>query len=254
MDKLKKNNIFNSNNYKPRLPPSNKILLSYLEIVNEYIVYTIENIKIKDEMLNSIIYRGLKILKHIFLILLLYTKNLNLVLYHGKKAYLYFVEFIDQIGEDNHSYLQLTSKDAVLFVYKKTIFEINNEYKSKMELSNEQKEELRTIGIILNSFNEIIYKIIKKDKKDYKNNIELSIQINNKILNLKKKKKNFKELNKFILYLSEQDIDNKKYSNLILKFINFFSKKNLKLPINNSTSLFEKEITINDIKELFTTN
>ena len=252
MDKLKKNNIFNSNNYKKVLPPSNKILSSYLEIINEYIVYTIENIKIKDEMLNSIIYRGLKVLKHIFIILLLYTKNLNLVLYHGKKAYLYFVEFIDQIGEDNHSYLQLTSKDAVLFVYKKTIFEINNEYKTKMILSPEEKEELKNIGIVLNSFNEIVYKIIKdEDKKNYKENVGLMISINNKIIILKRKRKNIKELYNLILYLSDKEIDNKRYYDILFKFINLYLKKDLKHPILNKLTLMGDDIDIGIIKSLF---
>ena len=63
-------------------------------------------------------------LKHIFNTLLLYTKNLNLTVYHCKKAYLFYVEFITQIGDENHSFLQLNSKDAVIFLYKKTIFEI----------------------------------------------------------------------------------------------------------------------------------
>ena len=61
----------------------------------------------------------------------MYTKNLDLTVYHCKKAYLFYVEFIGQIGDDNNSYLQLNSKDATLFVYKKTIFEINNEYRKQ---------------------------------------------------------------------------------------------------------------------------
>lgn len=189
MNNLKKNNIYNSNNYNDALPNTSKILSSYLEIVNEYVVYTIENIKLKGEMMDHILNRGLKILKHIFSILLLYTKNLNLVLYHGKKSYLYFVEFIDQIGEDNHSYLQLTSKDAVLFVYKKTIFEINNEFKTKMTLTDDEKLELKNIGNTLKIFNEIIYSIIEGDKENYKENILHSADINHKIISLIKKRK-----------------------------------------------------------------
>ena len=36
MNNLKKNNIYNSNNYNDVLPSTSKILASYLEIVNEY--------------------------------------------------------------------------------------------------------------------------------------------------------------------------------------------------------------------------
>lgn len=253
MNNLKKNNIFNSNNYKKSLPGTNKILSAYLEIVNEYVIYTIENIKIKDQMMDCILYRGLKILKHIFVILLLYTKNINLVLYHGKKAYLYFVEFIDQIGEEHgHSYLQLTSKDAVLFVYKKTIFEINNDYKSTMKISEEEKKEFKNIGSILSIFNEIIYKLIKTNKKeDYKHNIMLSIDINQKVINLYKKGKNMDILLDFIMYLSNKKLENEKYCIILHKFVSLYSKKEIKSDILNNLYKLGENIKISDIKTLF---
>jgi len=253
MNNLKKNNIFNSNNYKKSLPSTNKILSAYLEIVNEYVIYTIENIKIKDQMMDCILYRGLKILKHIFVILLLYTKNINLVLYHGKKAYLYFVEFIDQIGEEHgHSYLQLTSKDAVLFVYKKTIFEINNDYKSTMKISEEEKKEFKNIGNILSIFNEIIYKLIKTNKKeDYKHNIMLSIDVNQKVINLYKKGKSMEILLSFIMYLSNKNLENEEYCIIIHKFILLYSKKDIKNSILNNLFKLEENINIGVIKTLF---
>ena len=52
--------------------------------------------------------------------LLLYTRNLELSIYHTQKSILYYIEFIGQIGDDNHSFLKLNSKDATLFVFKKT--------------------------------------------------------------------------------------------------------------------------------------
>ena len=248
MNNLKKNNIYNSNNYNDTLPNTNKILSSYLEIVNEYVVYTIENIKLKGEMMDHILNRGLKILKHIFSILLLYTKNLNLVLYHGKKSYLYFVEFIDQIGEDNHSYLQLTSKDAVLFVYKKTIFEINNEFKTKMTLTDYEKLELKNIGNTLKIFNEIIYSIIKGDKENYKQNILHSADINHKIINLTKKKKNTEIVYDFLIFLNEM-VDKNNFTEHLNKFITLYQKKSLKDDFN--VKQIKLPLDINQIKIFF---
>ena len=106
---------------------------------------------------NFILLRGLKTLTHIFNILLLYTKNINLTVYHCKKAYLFYVEFIGQIGNDNHSYLQLNSKDATLFVYKKTIFEINNEYRETFEISDMEE---RDIFDYINKYTEIYNEIL----------------------------------------------------------------------------------------------
>ncbi len=248
MNNLKKNNIYNSNNYNDTLPNTSKILSSYLEIVNEYVVYTIENIKLKGEMMDHILNRGLKILKHIFSILLLYTKNLNLVLYHGKKSYLYFVEFIDQIGEDNHSYLQLTSKDAVLFVYKKTIFEINNEFKTKMTLTDYEKLELKNIGYTLKIFNEIIYSIIQGDKENYKQNILHSADINHKIISLVKKKKNTEVVYDFLVFLNEM-VDKNNFTEHLNKFITLYQKKSLKDDFN--VKQIKLPLDINQIKIFF---
>ena len=47
--------------------------------------------------------------------------------FHSQKSFYFYVEFIGQISEDQHSFLHLSSKDASIFVYKKTIFEINDE-------------------------------------------------------------------------------------------------------------------------------
>ena len=93
-------------------------------------------------LITFILLRGLHTLKHIFNTIILYTKNLELTVYHTKKAYLFYVEFIGQIGEDNNSYLQLNSKDATLFVYKKTIFEINNDFRQSYITNTKEKESL----------------------------------------------------------------------------------------------------------------
>ena len=52
--------------------------------------------------------------------------------YNCQKGYIYFIEFIGQISEDNHSFLQLNSKDASLFVYKKINFRNKQRYYKKL--------------------------------------------------------------------------------------------------------------------------
>ena len=75
----------------------------------------------------------------LFNMLLLYTKNIDLTISHCNKALYYYIEFIGQIADDSHSYLQLNSKDATLFIYKKTIFELNSEHRKNYTLSKEDK-------------------------------------------------------------------------------------------------------------------
>ena len=149
MESSKKTNIFEVKNYNKTLTIPNDIILSkFCELINEYLFHITENIIIQNRQYYIfILLRGLSTIKHIFNTMLLYTKNLDLTIYHTKKAYLFYVEFIGQIGEENNSYLQLNSKDATLFVYKKTIFEINNEYRKQFILDNDEKEKFKLFDI-----------------------------------------------------------------------------------------------------------
>ena len=163
MELSKKTNIFEVKNYNKTLTISNDIILSkFCELINEYLFHITENIIIQNRQYYIfILLRGLSTIKHIFNTMLLYTKNLDLTIYHTKKAYLFYVEFIGQIGEENNSYLQLNSKDATLFVYKKTIFEINNEYRKQFVLNNDEKERFKLFDIfsklVVEMFETVVY-------------------------------------------------------------------------------------------------
>ena len=71
--------------------------------------------------------QGVTTLTHVFKILLLFTRNLGLTAHHTQRAGYYYAEFIGQMGEDGRGFLQLNARDAALFVYKKTVFEINDQ-------------------------------------------------------------------------------------------------------------------------------
>ena len=98
----------------------------------------------------KVIQKGIAMLKNVTNVLFLYTRNTELIHKHLNKSFLYYIEFIEQIGEEGNTFLQLSSKDAVLFVYKKTLFEINTEYKKKMEYT---KQESLIIDDILTNLN-----------------------------------------------------------------------------------------------------
>ena len=135
-------------------------------VVNEFLLCTSQNIIVQNEKyLLFIIQRGLETLKHCFKILFMYSKNLDLTLHHCKKAYCYYVEFIGQIGDDNNSYLQLNSKDATLFVYKKTIFEIDNEFKKKFNMEAYENQYINLISIIFECYYEVITYILFNEQQ-----------------------------------------------------------------------------------------
>lgn len=149
------------------------VVRSFIDVINEYLFHAGDKISITNHAYYIfVLKRGCDTIKHIFNILFMYTKNLELTVHHCKKAFLYYVEFIGQIGDDNHTFLQLNSKDATLFVYKKTIFDINNEYKKKVEFTLNEKKKLKFINVSSNLFNELILFIL--DNENLKGDTRLS--------------------------------------------------------------------------------
>lgn len=120
----------NEDNYKKNFQSNIlEIMSKYEKLVIEYLLFIIENITIKNDTYNKfIIIRGLSTISHVFSTLLYYSNNLDMAYYHSQKSFYFYVEFMGQISEDYHSFLQLSSRDASVFVYKKTIFEAPNSF------------------------------------------------------------------------------------------------------------------------------
>ena len=125
------NTLSNSDNYKKKLDiPNSEIFNNYTSLINEYSNFFIDNTFIqKQTYFNYVYLKGIETISSVFKLLLLYTKNLSLTIFHCQKSFYYYIEFIGQIGDSNHQFLQLNSKDATLFVFKKTVFEINSDHR-----------------------------------------------------------------------------------------------------------------------------
>ena len=154
-----KMSILNVDNYLTKLSNNQRksYFNFYFRIINDYTKHIIDRVigNYDNEYYKFIIMRGAQTLKHIFINLLTYTKNINLTIHHCDKSTLYYVEFIEQIGNDNNSYLKLNSTDATLFVYKKTIFDINNEARKNLILTENEKQIIKLMECsskILNMF------------------------------------------------------------------------------------------------------
>lgn len=150
--------LYNTDNYKPLITNSlQEILNKFSEILIEYMRFISEKIKIKNKRHYAFIFeRGIETLIHVFSMTFYYTKNLDLTFFHSQKAYYFYIEFIEQISDDNITFLQLSSRDAVVFVYKKTIYDINNDYKKTcVPLTGEET----VIMDVLNSYMMIYKKI-----------------------------------------------------------------------------------------------
>ena len=132
------------------------------EIINKYVDLICEYFAFIDEKKNIIHKkqyrylrtRGLDTITHVFVMILFYTKNLELTYFHSQKSFYLYVEFIEQILDVQHTFLHLTSRDASVFVYKKTIYEIIPENR-KDELLNDGDLQFAKMHLLINIFKQI---------------------------------------------------------------------------------------------------
>lgn len=169
------NSLQNTNNYNKNLKETSKsIFTTYVNIINNYIYLFFDNVKIQNKTYHLYIFKkGLECLSHIFNILLLYTNNIEITKIYCEKSYFYYVEFISQIENTNNNFLQLNSKDASLFIYKKTIFDINNDIRKQFSINNNNKIKIINCKTLTKIYNSLI--LIKFNS--YSNNLK-NITIN----------------------------------------------------------------------------
>lgn len=158
-----KNNILqNANNYNNTITDNIfDIYNKFTSIINEFILHMLDNNKSKKVDIE--LYEGIKALTHVFKFLMLYTKNLELTLYHCQRAFYFYIEFMDQMNDESHSFLQLTVKDAILFVYKKTIYDINDDYRTNYNIESTKDEDI--LDVILSIYIEMLLLHICKSRE-----------------------------------------------------------------------------------------
>lgn len=139
----------------------------YINLLSEFTSQAQASISISNlDYYKYVIIKGIETVTHVFRMLLLYTRNIELSYYNCKKALYYYIEFIGQIGEDNHEFLKLTSKDAALFVYKKTIFSLHNSYKKEYKEGDDEKIKTNNLfhmtELILSAYKSSINNTVKE--------------------------------------------------------------------------------------------
>jgi hypothetical protein len=182
-----------SENYKSELNESTGVITKkYSELLCEYIKFIVENTNTKNKSFSKfIIIRGMDTITNVFNYILYYTKNIDLTYFHCQKSFYFYLEFVGQISEDEKMFLQLTSRDATTYVYKKTLYEISNEVKKINEtISNETKSKLDIINIYIQLYQTYLLKIIQIEKLSNTKNIDDIIEIFTSLCN---KLSNFNE-------------------------------------------------------------
>jgi len=192
INKDKNYSLHDTENYKKELVCTiSDVTSKYSLLIIEYFKFIQENIKVSSNVNLSkfIIIRGLDTITNVFLHILYYTKNIDLTYFHCQKSFYFYVEFVGQISDDEKMFLQLTSRDATTYVYKKTIFEINNEIKKiNQNASASFTEKLEIIKIYINIYQSYLLKIINTPKMNSEN-IEHFMQLTDKLNSLNNKSK-----------------------------------------------------------------
>jgi hypothetical protein len=151
-----------------------EIIDKYVAIICEYFAFIGE----KKNIIHKKQYpylrtRGLDTITHVFVMILFYTKNLELTYYHSQKSFYFYVEFIEQILDVQHTFLHLSSRDASVFVYKKTIYEIIPE--NRKDLGETNNIQFAKINLLINIYKQIPCAYIKDIHCQLQKNPNISI-------------------------------------------------------------------------------
>ena len=108
-----------------------------------------------------IITRAIETLSSLFLILFLYSGNESLTIDHIEKGSYLYVEFLGQIAQEGNMFLGLSSRDASLFLLKKTIYEIPQEVRGSWHSHSEVfTKNLKCLGTISTLNRKLLVKAI----------------------------------------------------------------------------------------------
>jgi hypothetical protein len=115
-------------NYRDNIEFSASEMISTFDTLTRNYLIMIEEhyIKHAPEFGNYMLEKGLNMVCSVFELTLLYTNNLLVTCNAVQRSILLFCEFVSQINHDKYNYLRLSIRDAVLFVYKKTIYRLDN--------------------------------------------------------------------------------------------------------------------------------
>lgn len=147
-------------NYKDNIEyKTHDVCKKYIDLVNYSIILGNENLSILDnESSKNKLFKGIEIISNIFLQILMYTRNLEITLHYCNQGIFYYVEYINQIEHKDKDFVfvNLTVQDAILYIYKKTIYELNDMHVKKFKTTEEDDKTLKIIELFIKYYNNII--------------------------------------------------------------------------------------------------
>lgn len=249
-------NLLDTKNYKQHIDDHiNEIITIFMLLIKEYITLIFKK-GIKNEYIfNS----GLNAIIHIFNITFYYTKNLKLACYYTQQGYHVYLDFINELNNVNISFLNLKTKDAVMFVYKKTIFCICNEYKKNINIktynNSDENKLLENLNKIINIYKIIISHFFKNVLIYYTSEEQINIFCDyltnfNKVICSKKKDEKVFDLLIYFLHMLTNKIENIEeieYTNLFFSNLDFFLNHIIKKKYNEQQLFLKIKKNIDNV-------
>ena len=151
-------NLNNHTNYKSQMTDDiNIIYISYVRIIHNFILHSLENM---NNINKSFFLKGLDMMGHIFIMLYTYTKHLELTAFHCRNAIVHYVEYISQITDkDDNMFFNLSLKDAIIYVYTKTIYSISETNRQNTQFCERENKLIKNLHKNILLYAEIIRKI-----------------------------------------------------------------------------------------------
>jgi hypothetical protein len=233
-----KYSLINTNNYNDFLISNLKeIINNYIHILLNYILLFNQKIKMDDNNIKFfILKKGISTINHVFLFILYFTKNLEVTFYHSQHSYIFYLEFIEQLNFNSSNTIKISINDAITFVYKKNIYNVNN---SINNITEQEKQTFEQIEELLKIYSEIIDIFISPNNFDL---LELKNIIDNFQNNFSKikNKNNVNVIYYFLNLLFIIDIHNSEKNKLLFLFINEINlRKNINfISLKNNIQLF----------------
>jgi len=217
--------IQNEDNYFSTLENTEQeCFLYYIKLTNDYLKEFDKKITYQNTAKYAfIIEKGLETIRHVFMQFLVYSNNLEFTIDTTEKAYQYYIEFIGQIGEENNAIFNLSSQDAILFAYKKTIYDIPSRIRKEFISANSLINMVKAYTEIYDNL--LSYHISQFNKID---NIDIFLPVTDSLIQLPLLFEYLDSILSFNKFIQTKNIQNIKY----LQTINIFIKQISKKPIN----------------------
>ena len=158
----------------------------YCAIMSDYLIHFSKSTKYEknDNDKVYLLLHGMSTLTHVFIVILKTTVNVDLALENMKKAIYYYTQFIDQIEENALLDLNISSTNAALFVYNKTIKVVEEQAEAVVQaLAVEQAPE----AAVVQAPEEVVETAQKEQKAlaaAFYKNIDSLVDIYRSIMNL----------------------------------------------------------------------